>query len=382
MKKFIPAITLVTLLTLQAPVQAAWSAKNKSQSQEVAPNTPGFNLQDNRSWFLEADYLLWKPMMEDCFFSVKTSSPNIGSSNNNSVSAKGKLKQPGFDLSSGVRVGIGGYNSDSWDVGLRGTYLYSDAEKTVRANSSSQTIALPDWFGSIFGLNGIKANNKWSMNFGLVDLTFGREFFLTKRFAAHPFIGLRGAIINQTMHVRYSADYQLQQPNAGAAITVVGKTKFSAKNDMWGIGPRVGLDLNFYLSKDWSFLGGLAGSLLYTKYSVKEKFNGLSINSKVLPEVLNPVFLKMNDHSNFGRANLDAYFGLGWSHWYNSGKKRVSIALAFEAQQWFSLNQWFGLDLTNSGSSIQSGNVLNVRPDKRHGDLSLIGGTLHFQLDF
>lgn len=388
MKTFIPAITLVSLLSLQTPAEASWTSKGRVQEQkhaEATANTPGFNLKDDRFMYIEADYLLWRPQMEDSYFAIKAASAGDGggSGNGQGITARGKLKQPNFNLSSGVRLGIGSFNTDSWDFGLKGTYLYSDASKHLSGNPSNNTVVIPDWLGVIFGFRGTKTVSYWKMNFGLVDFTIGREFFLTKRFVAHPFIGLRGAIINQTNHVKYRALFELATSST-TTTEVPGTTKFNAKSDIWGLGPRAGFDLNFYLSNEWSLLGGLAGSLLYTKYKIKEKFNGLTVESSTTPnvDILQPFDIKMKDGTNFGRANLDAYFGLGWDRWYNHGKNRVSIAVAFEAQQWFSLNQWFSLDVTTSGGNNNNNGPFNIRADKRHGDLSLIGGTLHFQLDF
>jgi hypothetical protein len=380
MKQFIPAITLITLLSLQMPVQATWSSKRKPLSKEeekAQTKTPGFNLHDNRSGLFELDYLFWKPQMEDCHFGLKTTETTDAAG---TTTAKARLKQPSFELSSGVRLGFGGYSSDSWDISARGTYLFSDASKHTNANPSNGVVSVPNWYGSIFGLNGISAHDRWQMNFALLDLSIGREFFLTKRFAVHPFIGLRGAIINQKDLVKYSALYTLTQ--LVGTLQVMGDTKFRAKSNIAGVGPRAGFDLNFYVARDWAFLGGLAGSLLYTHYSTTEKFFGFQVSSGT-PQVLNQFNLKVKDSSNFGRANLDAYIGFGWNHWFDNGKKRLAVALAFEAQQWFNLNQWFALDLTsNAGALPTTNNPLNIRADKKHGDLSLVGGTVHFQFDF
>jgi hypothetical protein len=370
MKKQISIISLLTLLSLQAPVQAAWASKNRPdpKKDEITPppNTPGFKLQDNRTWYIEADYLFWKPNLEDTSFALKgTGSTN---STTGAVVGKEKIKQPSFDLSSGARLGLGGYTNDSWDVGFRGTYLYSDAHKTIHAHPENNQIIAPQWFSSIFGTQGTKATADWRMNFYLLDFTIGREYFLTKRFSVHPFIGLRGAAIFFKDSSHFRSNFQSSSTSSFAV-----SDRFSAKQSIWGAGPRIGFDLNFYVACDWLFMGGLSGSLLYTNYRVSERFKGFYAPTTT---TIAPFNLKGKQSSNFGRGNIDAYFGFGWSHWYNNGSTRVTIALSFEAQEWFNLNQLFSLE------SVTPTNRLDIHADKNHGDLSLIGGTLHFKIDF
>ena len=370
MKKQISFVSLLTLLSLQAPIHAAWASKERPDpKKEVVtppPNTPGFKLQDNRTWYIETDYLLWKPSLEDTSFALK----GTGSTNptTHAVVGKEKIQQPSFHWSSGVRLGLGGYTHDSWDVGFRGTYLYSDAHSTIHADPARNQIIAPQWFSSIFGTQGTKATANWKMNFFLLDFTMGREYFLTKRFSVHPFIGIRSAAIFLKDRSRFRSNFQ-----ASSTSTFAVSDRFSAQQHIWGVGPRIGFDLNFYVTCDWSFIGGLSGSLLYTHYKVKERFQGFYAPTTT---TIAPFDLKGKQSNHFGRGNIDAYFGFGWSHWYNNGSTRVTIALAFEAQQWFNLNQFFSLE------SVTPNNTLDLQVDKNHGDLSLIGGTLHFKVDF
>ncbi len=369
MKNPILFVSMLALLSLQAPIHASWTSKGKpkQKKQEAPPpNTPGFNVQDNRTWFVEADYLLWKPTLEDTGFALK----GTGSTNSTTGAVVGKesIKQPSFEWSSGARLGIGGYTHDSWDVGFRGTYLYSDASKTLHADPTKNQIIAPQWFSSIFGTQGTKATANWQMNFYLLDFTIGREYFLTKRFSAHPFIGLRGAAILLKDHSHFQSNFQ-----ASAAAIFAVSDRFRAKQNIWGGGPRIGFDLNFYVCTDWAFVGGLAGSLLYTNYHVREQFKGFYAPTTT---TIAPFKLKGSQSSNFGRGNLDAYFGFEWSRWFNKGQNRVTIAVTGEAQEWFNLNQLFSLE------AVTPNNGLDIQTDKNHGDLSLLGGTLHFQIDF
>ncbi len=380
MNKLVPAITLIALISIQNPVHATWASKNKDKAakEKAQAPTPGLAVNDKRSFFIEADYLLWRPQLEDASFTIKeTTTTGTGSE-----SVQMKLKQPNYNLSSGARLGIGGYNSDSWDVGLTGTYLYSQSHKKVHSNTADNQQLVAQWIPSIFGNPVSRAIANWQMNFYVADFAIGREFFLTKRFAVHPLIGLRGFNINQKLKNKFTGIYQEGSSTAPTAVTL--STKFNAYQNIWGIGPRLGLDLNFYLNNNWAFIGGLSGSLLYSNYSIKEKFNGFRDLEATGTLTISRFNGKIKDNAHLGRANLDAYFGLGWDKWFNSGKNRVAVSLSFEASQWFQMNQWLNLEISNFDDSIP--NSLDrddtIMAEKRHGDLSFIGGTLRFQIDF
>lgn len=379
MKKIIPAIALIALINIQ-PAEAAWTAKNKQDNSKETPQakTPGFNVKDERTFFLEADYLLWRPQLEDATFALKGGGTR--NSGNGPATLNIDLKQPSFNLSSGVRVGLGGYNSDSWDVGLKGTYLYSQSTKTIHTPSDNQLQQIiGQWIPSIFG-QGFKGVAHWQLNFYVADFAIGREFFLTKRFAVHPFIGLRGFDIEQKLINNFTGIFQEGSTTAPTTVSLKGNIK--SYQNIWGVGPRLGLDLNFYLTNTWAFLGGLSGSLLYSNTHIKQKVFGHRDDEDNNFITLFPLSAKVKDHATFGRANLDAYFGLGWDKWFNQGKNRVAISAIFEASHWFQINQWVDIDVTTFDDNNNNRGDFTIMTEKRHGDLSFIGGTLHLQLDF
>lgn len=380
MSKLIPSVILIALASIQNPIHAAWTSKNKQKAAKENAEAPtaGLNVNDKRSFFIEADYLFWRPQLEDAAFTIKESKV----SKTGSESVHMKLKQPNYNLSSGARLGLGGYNSDSWDIGLTGTYLYSQSDKKVHSHVTDNQTLIPQWIPSIFGLPALRATANWHMNFYTADFSIGREFFLTKRFAVHPTIGLRGFGIDQKLKNKFTGIYQEGSSTAPTAVTL--RSQFNAYQNVWGIGPRMGLDVNFYLHNSWVLLGGLSGSLLYSNYRVKEKFHGYKDLSEGGTITISPFNGKVKDHAHLGRANMDAYFGLGWDKWFKNGKNRLGISLSFEASQWFQMNQWLNLEVStfdnNPPNNLDKDDT--IMAEKRRGDLSFVGGTLRFQIDF
>jgi len=314
--------------------------------------------KDCRSGLVEVDYLFWKPFQEDMNFALRLK----GSSNDDDTRFRLKLRpeSPHFDLSSGVRLGFGGYTSDKWDVKIRGTYLHSSTQK----NSHFEDALLnPSFFPTLEGSSGPEAIVHAKLTFGLVDLTLGRETSLTKKFTIHPYIGIRNVWIRETLRGFFEPELSLP-------------SHYKYINNVWGLGPRTGMNSSYYFARNWSIQGGLSGAFVLGNYQAKQ-----NLHSEI--EGSNPIeFLHtiLKDSHGIIRANLDAFLGLGWDYWFNKNKNRVYIALLCETSYWFGINQLmdFNSYQTDNGKTIVNGALIN----KRHGDLAFFGGTLHFQLDF
>lgn len=364
MNKSTSLFMLSSMVALSGSVDA-WSKNNPLNPSDEANQT--VVATDNRNGLLEVDYLFWKPYLDELNYSTK----GVSTIDGTAIYFKMSPKTPDFDLSSGVRVGIGGYTSDVWDIKLKGTYYYTDAKSSAHAIPDSNETIFPEIFTAFLGEEGTKTSAIWRLNFGLLDFTMGREFAVSPKFNVHPYIGVRGVWINQKMVYKFLGELEATNPP-----DPIADTKSRLRNNIWGVGPRFGLDLSFYFTKQWSFRGGFSSSLVYGKFHVKQRAytqvtRESGFNSQSIPH------LKKSDH--FIRSNVDAYFGIGWDRWFNSNKNRVYIALLCESTYWYQINQWFDADLGQVGSAPS---ISTLSLQKRDGDLGLFGGTLHFQVDF
>lgn len=375
MSKLLGTLGFLSLFAIQA--QAAWPVyRNQATSQESYP-TPGFNNEDNRRGFISGDYLYWVPHQDDLFYAASqttdTSSPVAETHN--------KYKQPHFDWSSGFRLSVGGYTSDSWDIGLTGMYIHSDAHSHTHVPPKAIGQIVPGFNTNLFSTDALKSHASNHLKFGTLDFSIGREFFLTQRFAIHPLIGLRGFHMSQRYHAHYLSAFTMIDLPLPATIL---KASFKAKNSTYGIGPRAGIDIKFYMTEHFAFLGGLSGSLLWGTYRVHQRFFGrestIIVVDGVNEFIFAPSILKTSEKNASLRTNIDAYFGLGYDVWFNCDKNRFYVALLFEASEWFAMNQFNDtFSTTPLNSSIATISIAGLR---RHGDLGFVGGTLHLQIDF
>lgn len=363
MPKLLGTIGLLSLFAVQA--HAAWSF-NISKTPKEPETSPGFNNIDDRGGFISGDYLLWVPHQDDLFYAVN----QVTDTDSSVAKTKNKYKQPHFGWSSGGRLSIGGYTSDSWDVGLTGMYIFADAKSSSHVPTGATGKIIPDFNTNLLSNAASKSNADNKLNFATLDLSFGREFFLTKKFAIHPLIGLRSFAMWQQFHVRYLSTF------TGTPPAVTANAHFKAKNTTYGIGPRAGIDLKFYMSEGWAFLGGVSGALLWGHYRVSQRFDGRESNGTAFV----PSIIKTTEKNTSLRTNLDAYFGLGYDVWFNCDSNRFYIAFLFEASEWFAMNQ-FNDNFSTTPATGSTANI-TIAGLRRHGDLGFIGGTLHLQIDF
>lgn len=354
------------LLSAQASVEAAWKMKDVKTSNQS---------NKSPSWFVEADYLYWKTHQEDLFYGLHANA-SLSGLNLNPI-------KPHFDWSSGVRIGIGGYTHDQWDVGVKVTYIYADAQKTAPGTGNLQvsngfpqgSFIFPTWVDQILGFAN-KARARWTNNFFIYDFLLGREYKLSSGLNIHPFFGVRGFSMFQHYNCKYHSGIN-GNDTQGNNLFYSLITQMKAKNTTFGVGPRVGVDLGYQFTKSWAALGGVSGSILYSHYKVSQSLKTFIIESGVLT----PFEGVGKDSDQIGRTNLDAYLGLNWSHSYNQAKNRFQIGLLFEASYWYGLNQYMDIDVAESGDG--GGDALtSLNPAKRHGDLSFMGATLQFKFDF
>lgn len=340
-----------------------WTRAGVSEEAEQ----PKVKSTDDRGGFFAVDYLFWKPALDDLNYGYK----GFINPDSDPATFELKVKKPNFDLSSGVRVALGGYTSDVWDVGLRGTYLYSKATGKAHANIDEFEIVGPNFMTAVEGTGGTYGSAHWQMNYGVLDFFIGRDCRLSEKFVVHPFIGARGAWIHQRMKGRYDSFFQAPGPNPLLPIS------YTMSHDVSGGGPRVGIDFDYYFSRGWAFKGGLSGAFLYSTFHVKQKTDGWNVGSGGSQIALR---WSVKDRDSLVRANLEGYFGLGWDRWFNQNRSRFYIALLCESSYWFGMNQFYdSLQLAVGGTSNPNTTFVN---EKRSGDLSFFGGTLHVQFDF
>jgi hypothetical protein len=311
-----------------------------------------FQVQEGYNIFLTADFLWWSANTDGLYYAQK----NFGSSTsanppNGSFDFSGHLARVKQEWGPGARVGLGGNMPyDEWDIYLNWTWFQADPHSSTRQKNEGPLLVLwsqPD----ISGANlATRASAKWDLTLNVLDLEMGRSFWVGKHLAIRPFMGIRGAWIDQEFKIHY--DY---------ALTPEVKGKLKLDSDFEGVGARLGLDLRFALHKGWSLYGVAAGSLLYGDFDCDfhQKADSFTI-------------ARTDDNFHKGVSTIQMGLGVRWDTYFSKRRFHFGVSAGWEQNIWYGVTQF-----NHYLGSLSTGTL--VQDD---GDLTLQGGTLSARFDF
>lgn len=186
--------------------------------------------------WISADLLIWSASEDgfSCQYGKTTINTTIVNSRPTTAISE-KDEDIDFRWRPGFRVGMGAdWPCSGWDVGAYWTYIHLIGRAHHHHNRAL-----------------------WSMYYNTGDAVFGRKFWVGHCVNLKPFAGLRYAQISQRLLS------SLQTNIIAATGQSIVTTTMNDRQKFWGLGPELGLEANFYFSKNWSLYGNLSGAILY-----------------------------------------------------------------------------------------------------------------------
>jgi hypothetical protein len=368
--------TATTLVAISSMVNANQSIGDCSQSCNPCCNR----------WSIDADFLYFTACEGGLSYGSESRAQTFGGTvGGSSASTHTKLKHPHQRWDVGYRLGIGYEICDCWDTNLTWTNFDTDGhakqDEIVNANQwfTPAYNAIPGTGlagGALLGGNAAAGENRfpvqfanahWKLRLNLLDLEIGHEFCATPCLSLRPFIGVRGASINEKYRIRYETIV-----STGASVVASVNDRVHLKNDFEGAGVRGGLDSEFDLGCGLSLYGGVAASLLYGETEIKTR--EVLIAS---PGVAGTVVEVCQKDSTCGcRAITDAEIGVRWQK--TCCNRVVAFQLGWEHHFFFNQNQFE--KLTNFNGTDNAGT--DRYGQNHHGDLSVQGLVLSAKVYF
>jgi hypothetical protein len=228
--------------------------KEMTKKQKMDKNQQPSGMADRWDLFVFGDAILTQADQDNMSLgSLNNAPPDLSVPNLADTDASVVNMHFKYDWS--FRVGIGGTpNYDHWKPVLAWTHLRNTA--STHQNTTDEQSLIPNSWLAIQALPGVSktfgdvdtARGKWHVAAEILDLVVGREYAATKWLQMTPYLGLRSAFIFQEFDVIYSG-----------GITLPGLTEFNTmKSRFWGIGPELGLALDFGLGYGFSIDGGVS----------------------------------------------------------------------------------------------------------------------------
>lgn len=329
---------------------------------------------------------------------------------------QGRVVSPKFKTSSGFKAALGmDFSYDGWDLGLNYTWLHThvksfvenDGDKDDSDDIGSHQTLLPthaiysavhnpldvrdtldhsDSSGLVIHALD-KAGSSWRLNFNVLDLELGRNFFVSPKLLIRPHYGLKGTWQKQNQFIFYESSGVADDVTvSGVTVTTASGTKITVgkgskvttdiqsaeefyelvnHQSYWGFGPRAGMNLSWLMTRNFSFFTDTAVSLLWGQFKSTRLDAAAAVDlttNAVLFSDYTPVNMRFRTHGV--NAVVEMQLGLRYDYWFSNDEYRFRAQAGWENQLWFDQNQFV------------YGHEISV------GDLSLQGFTLTFQFDF
>ncbi len=319
------------------PGSAQDSLKKSSNCFPVEPTASAYNVParvnvcGDYDFFITGDFLWWEAIEENMEIAATI---NPGQVNN-----PGNYYGINFKYKPAFRVGVGyDFTYDDWTSDL--TYTRYNAAFRASGDRGSASAMWNLWIAatSPFGDNVAVQNfgAKWSLDHNIFDLRLTRPFYNGQKLVVRPHYGLKGGWIDQKL-INASLD------NAG---TYTYNSIF--KSESWLIGPRFGLDSNWYLVDRFRIFGNAAFSLFYQKY---HKISAETDSTE--PD--NTSEYSINHNQFFINSSTELQLGFAWGIYFNKNRYYFDIAAGYDVQLYLNQNV---MSSNRSGEATEPGNLM------------------------
>lgn len=336
--------------------QVRTETKNGTYGANTAAGSPqvdGYGLD------LSLDILYWRSEVEGTEYTI---TDNIGTQ---SIPWQGSMKNVGTSWDWGFRVGVGyNFEHDNWDAQLQYTYFNNTFSSTTQAgtNDALTTLRAVPWIvsgdastPSTYVNSAERATSEFNLWFNNLDLTLGRNYFVSSCLALRPFIAVQTAWMDLKQNTQYSGG------TTGAVHIGANTIILQEKSDFWGMGPEFGMSSRWVLGNGISFFGLLQGALLYGNFDVSYK-SWFSPNT-----TQNYVGINGDVHGFVPNARFN--LGLRYDTYMEKNTQHLSIALGYDSQYWWGINQMLNFESQREFTY-------------RNADIGMQGVTLDIRWDF
>ncbi len=354
---------LASFLTLCATAFCAtqYEAPSVAPGSITPPNhiTPGSGprVDHGIDAFITGDFIYWTARTDNLSYVM------TGVGNSITSVGKGSTKYPDWSWNPGFKAGIGlNLPHDSWDVCAEYTWYYSSASNTSDTSGNGM---LPTW--DIANSNTLIQNNdsivqargEWDIHFYAIDVSLGRNYFISRFLMLRPFVGFKGNWIDQDYSVRYNIE----------TTPIDTSLKMENNQDCWGVGLRSGLKTAWHIDPSWSLYGDFALATLWSQFEVTRKdirtdSRNPGAGNPPLDTPITSIHIEDNFHTIKGV--LEFGMGLRGEWWFFENRYHFMVQAGWEEQLWINHNNFEKVHVEQTD----------------HGDLILHGLTIKLRFDF
>jgi len=336
----------------------------------VAPHT------SNHCFFMYGEFLYWQAKEDGLEYASLSKVIDPAT-----FTLDTTLKDIDFKWKPGFRAAVGyifGEN-EAWDLTATYTYYRTHSHNSTGPVSLTTSPLGAAWSPFILGPFATEASANWKLSYNVVDLDLGRNYFVSKKLAIHPHIGLRGAFLYQHYEARYAGVFQ------STTNTFTGNSGMIADNDFKAAGIRGGADFLWHFNSHWGIQGGLSGTLLYGQFDVPQDFFGFALSGNGGVDSLNSRNILFSDSFMRTRVNVEAIIGFFWETMIEKWGHHLMVNLGYEMSHWFDQNMLRQIITTFDTQPLSGGSISQINANSivsQNGNLGLQGLTARLRYDF
>jgi hypothetical protein len=234
-----------------------------------------------------------------------------------------------FEYKSGFKVGLGTALPDDWVLSLDYTYLHSTT-KTSASATLPLTLFFTSWFyqGGTTGsmsqaLAASSLSSKWHLGLDWLDATLSRPFYQGRKLVSNLFSGVRASWIRQSLRITADGIVNATPPSE----PIVSNNQ----SHSWGIGPRAGVENQWFLGGGVKLLGKMGASLIFTQYT------RVSHSESQATLTGHPVSYSFHNLNTL-RPMFEMGLGLGWGSYFACQRYHFDLNANYEFNYLMSQN--------------------------------------------
>ncbi|NGX30359.1 MAG: hypothetical protein K940chlam4_01205, partial [Candidatus Anoxychlamydiales bacterium] len=320
--------------------------------------------------FVTASFIYWEVLSDQIDIGVLESN---ATSNDRNI----QILKFDEDYEPGFKVGFGThFKHDNWDIFAEYTRLHGSENTSLDIDLQDSTSAYRDfWFidhllVSTADRFTTPIQSNWKMHLDKIDLELARSYYIGTNLVFRPFAGGSAHWLDQNYGHQFSFLPNLADPN------IIISNNLSLNNDSWALGPRFGLNMNWFFFKNFRLFGRGSIDIMFAsnKISGSHVVTAIGAFGPINPS-LNPNLIK--DKKYIVRDVEDFSIGLGWGSYFRSDKWHFDLTASYEVQRYSHTNYMSSYDQTFGSTQFQDF-TKQVKP----GDLFLHGLTVSARFDF
>ncbi len=321
-------------------------------------------------WFLEGEALLWHARSSGTDWALVLDQALFPQ--------RGYIKSLDFSWDWGFRVAAGKFfTHDAWDAQLIYTRFHTNDHAKVDLDFTT-----PQGTGGSEGSTGPSGTSlgtfQYKLAYDCLDLELGKSMFSSSRLNLRPHAGVKSLWMNgkgRLSSANFIDALDTFLPVAGNVnIKVLDQSKF------WGIGPKAGIDVNWFFTKQLRLRSAVEGSLQWSYFQVIEE-ELINVEPVGSAQTSSTTRIKANMHKFVPTARM--MMGLSWGNYINNEKNFLEVGLDYEVNYFWRANQQLSQeDTTPANLTLSNTQSVRLLFDRISDDVAFQGVTFRVKFDF